>query len=303
MQKYALLILFHVGILLERNVSCSQEDWDTYGHPGRGQESFRNGGGEDGRPQPSWPWEDALKKLGVEETLDLLRSSIQKSWQRAIRYDEFTRDWKNLKSQPLNPFVIISFIKNTTLPAVCRASLHVKEGWLIIDRHIMAFTRKKCGNLLGEGAPWHPWNIIKQDKETISFVIFVYAVALSLILIRLCSFWNFVSFGAVGYTSYILGGPKFCFRWLVLMTGAFWYVFEIVLTYPLQSALVIIAWCFWSYIVSLLKGVTGSNSEHSFGKINLAMTQQRIENRIDDMENRLEEIHRIVTRLGTEQKS
>ena len=62
-------------------------------------------------------------------------------------------------------------------------------------------------------APLHPWNIIKQDKETISFVIFVYAVALSLILIRLCSFWNFVSFAAVGYTSYVLGGPKFCFRW------------------------------------------------------------------------------------------
>ena len=87
------------------------------------------------------------------------------------------------------------------------------------------------------------------------------------------------------------------------MTGAFWYVFEIVLTYPLQSALVIIAWCFWSYIVSLLQGVTGSNSEHSFGKRNLAVTQQRIENRIDDMEYRLEEIHRIVTRLQTEQKS
>ena len=151
MQKYALLILFYVGILFERNVSCSQEDWDAYGHPERSQESFRNGGGGDGRPQPSWPWEDAFKKLGVEETVDLLRSSIQKSWQRAIRYNEFNRDWKNLKSEPLNPFVIISFIKNTTLPAVCRASLQVKEGWLIIDRHIMAFTRKKCDKLLGEG--------------------------------------------------------------------------------------------------------------------------------------------------------
>ena len=70
-------------------------------------------------------------------------------------------------------------------------------------------------------APTHPWNLIKQNRETVSFVVFVYAVGLGLILIRLCSFLTFMGIAAGFHTTYTLGGPYLCFRGQVIVSVFF----------------------------------------------------------------------------------
>jgi len=167
-------------------------------------------------------------------------------WKEAQHYNDFEKDWKKLKAEPFNPVVLGYFISNTTLPAVYILTMRIRSGWLSIYKVVMSFTKQKCDKLIGPNAPTHPWNLIKQNKETVSFVVFVYAVGLGIILVKLCSFGTFLGIVAGSYLTYTFGGPYLCFRGLVFITGCGWYLLDAVLTYPIQSAIVFCLIFLWS---------------------------------------------------------
>ena len=94
-----------------------------------------------------WSLENLLRqfrKIGAD-----LNLRASESWQKASSYKNFDQDWKSLKEEPLNPTVLASFLSNTTLPCVYIATMRVKEGWIIIYKAVMDFTKRKCDKLLG----------------------------------------------------------------------------------------------------------------------------------------------------------
>eukprot|EP00112_Aurelia_sp_Birch-Aquarium-sp1_P013446 Seg2853.3 transcript_id=Seg2853.3/GoldUCD/mRNA.D3Y31 product="hypothetical protein" protein_id=Seg2853.3/GoldUCD/D3Y31 len=249
------------------------------------------------------PFQNVLRNLGLEKTANTISLSVRDSFQKAFDYNDFERDWNTLKSEPINPFVIGAFLQNTTLPVIVRSSIEVNKAWRKAYHIVMGFTRAKCDKVLGAEAPLHPWNIIKQDKETVSFVVFVYAVSLSLILIKICSLWNFIGLLTTGYLVFIFGGPHFCFRWLIFMTGVCWFLFEMILAYPIHAAAVFLALFFWPYISSM---VTGGNAVNGYAPASeyrqLKGKVERIEYRTNELQQKLLDLEDVMKRFDSDGK-
>lgn len=195
--------------------------------------------------------QNILKNLGVQETFNNANTYIKKKIDEAQKYDNFQEDWRKLKSEPVNGMNIVDFMRNTTLPVVINACAIVRKGCRNCYLEIMRFTREKCDRFLGEKAPLHPWNVIKQDSETVSFLVLIYSSCLALILFKLCSLWNFVGWLTFGYLTYVLAGPHWCFRWLVFTTGIFWYLFDLILQYPFHMAVLFLVFYSSTYLTSL----------------------------------------------------
>lgn len=71
-------------------------------------------------------------------------------------------------------------------------------------------------------AALHPWNMMmEKDEQHISFLVFVYGLALSLILIKLLSWWNFMVYLAICFLIYSFGGAQMVMKWLG------WYLFNL----------------------------------------------------------------------------
>ena len=87
-----------------------------------------------------WPLQDLFYQL---------RQRVAESWERAQHYNNFEQDWQTLKLMPFSPTVLGSFLGNTTMPAIYTVAKSVKQGWIIIYKIIMDFTKQKCNKLIG----------------------------------------------------------------------------------------------------------------------------------------------------------
>ena len=74
-------------------------------------------------------------------------------------------------------------------------------------------------------AAFHPWNVMmEQNEQSVSFLVFVYSLMISLILIKLLSWWNFMVYLAFGFLIYSFGGPYMVFKWYVVLLA--YYKFD-----------------------------------------------------------------------------
>jgi len=194
---------------------------------------------------------DIYEKLGMKEVSQNLNNYLKKSVREGQRYTStnFETDWNNLKE---NPASVISFVRKVTWPAIVHSSMKIMEIITAMQEFLLRFMKYKCDEYLGKDALFHPWNILNdKDTQNVSFIVFAYAVAISLILVRLLSWWNFMVFVALSFLLYSFGGPYLVFKWLLCITGAVWYLFDVTLKYPYQVAVAIIA----IFLLSYVKGV------------------------------------------------
>jgi len=69
-------------------------------------------------------------------------------------------------------------------------------------------------------ADLHPWNVMMDKNEQhVSFLVFVYGLMTSLVLIKILSWWNFMVYLAFGFLIYSFGGPYLVFKWLVISSS------------------------------------------------------------------------------------
>ena len=85
----------------------------------------------------------------LRDLFDQLRQWGAESWERFQLYNNFEQDWQTLKLRPFNPTVLGSFLGNTTMPAIYTVTKSVKQGWIIIYKIVMDFTKRKCDRLIG----------------------------------------------------------------------------------------------------------------------------------------------------------
>lgn len=101
------------------------------------------------RKDQNWSIDEILSQFGIKDAVEPFRAKASKSWHKAQQYDNFAEDWNRLQAEQFDAIVILSFLSNTTLPAIYRVLMHAEKGWTVFYLRVMNFTREKCDNLLG----------------------------------------------------------------------------------------------------------------------------------------------------------
>ena len=59
--------------------------------------------------------------------------------------------------------------------------------------------------------------MMDKNEQHVSFLVFIYGLMTSLVLVKILSWWNFMVYLSVGFLVYSFGGPYMVFKWLVYM--------------------------------------------------------------------------------------
>lgn len=118
-----------------------------------------------------WSFKSFYRQLGIQKLAEDVSSKMVDCWNKAASYNNLERDLANLKAEPLNPIVLASFISNTTLPGIYVLSMHVKNGWIIIYKMVMGFTKEKCDKFMGpEGRHrFTPNFVVESGNQAVDF--------------------------------------------------------------------------------------------------------------------------------------
>jgi hypothetical protein len=209
----------------------------------------RRSSGEDDNSR-NFPKDDFSKFFrDVRKALGLDSRSLER-WNRYLTkivyegqvytWRQFEKDWVKLKEKPSFSNVI-GFIRKVWWPAIVHGCSKIVNFFVQIQKFLLDFLEKKCDKHIGRKNQFHPWNILKtQDATNISFLVFVYMMALSFVLIKLVTVWNFTVYLSTTFLLYYIGGPKLLFKCLLTVTALAWFLLDIVLRHPLQTALLIV---------------------------------------------------------------
>lgn len=183
-------------------------------------------------------FKDLGEALGIEKILDTVGLYFR-TWIRigqSYNWKKFDNDIAYLQKD-LNLKKAFYFIHKMWWVGVAQCSVRAIEFCSQSQRILLRFLKEKCDHFLGREAALHPWNVMmQQNQQHISFLIFVYSLALSLIAIKLLSWWNFMVYLAFWFLVYSFGGPYTVFKGLLTVTAFVWFIGDLVLTYPFHAA-------------------------------------------------------------------
>ncbi|XP_066932083.1 uncharacterized protein [Clytia hemisphaerica] len=202
-------------------------------------------------------FKDLNEALGLEQLLDTIgfyfRTYIRIG--QAYTWQKFNNDWKDLQTSP-SVFKLFHFIHKLFWVAISQTGVKLIHAMRDGQVFLLHFLKKKCDKTLDKNSALHPWNVLmEQNEQSVSFLVFVYGLMISLILIKILSWWNFMVYLAFGFLVYSFGGPYMVFKWLLTITALVWFIFDFVLTYPFQTAIAILTLYGMVHITWLLRSI------------------------------------------------
>jgi len=202
---------------------------------------------------------DVRKSLGLDsQSLNHWNRYFTKIFYEGQVYTwrQFERDYAKVKENP-SPSSVLGLIRKSWWPAVVHGCSRIVTFFTDMQQFLLKFLERKCDKHIGRNNQFHPWNILKtQDATNISFLVFVYMLALSFILIKLLSVWNFSVYLATTGLLYYNGGPKLLFNCLLTVTALAWFLLDLILRNPLQAALLIVV----TYALSMVRNYIASSA-------------------------------------------
>ena len=182
------------------------------------------------------------QKLGLEQVFAKVGKAMTRHIREAqsLSAKEFQRDWAKVKESPTF-WNIVYFLTKWTWPGMVQGCVRVIKETSLIQKGILNNLEKKCDRYLGKDATVHPFNVKKYlNSAQFSFFVFSYALVFSLLVLKLMTWWNFAVYLALGFLIYHLGGLNLVLKSLLTLTGLVWFIFDVILAYPLPSAVGIV---------------------------------------------------------------
>ena len=270
------LNIFVIGLLLYPNIVNTENEYFYSGE----QSEF---------PQNDFLkiFQDTWKKLGADKWLQSFSVAMRDAVQEGQRSDMRTLEieWKMIQKNP-RPQDVFFFALKAVWAFIVHSFIELFKILEWIQVYILRFMRHKCDTYLGKDSPYHPWALLDSDPTQVSFLIFVYGLAVSLILMRFLTWFQYSVFLAVSFMAHSFGGPHMVFKWLVFVTGTIWFLFDLLIAYPFHFASVILL----IFVVRLLRVFASKDSLDSPRAVSHQPIHPEVAKRIElrDLEKRVE---------------